>query len=141
MTDNEIIEALRCCADRYCKGCSEQGKANCRESVAALAWDLIDRQKAEIKRLKAEINVTKDAYISLQTKIEILSQNADTAFQDGLNEAQDLYKQQIKEEIKAEAIKEFAERLKEKYKHHVLCGYEVINGELDNLVKEMVGEG
>lgn len=52
MEDNDIIKALRCCADRYCKGCSEQGKANCRESIAALAWDLIYRQKAEIKMLQ-----------------------------------------------------------------------------------------
>lgn len=59
MTDNEIVKALRCCADRYCKGCSEQSKAHCRETIAALAWDLIYRQNAEIERLTKE----KDALI------------------------------------------------------------------------------
>lgn len=79
MTDNEIIKALRCCADRYCKGCSEQGKANCRESIAALAWDLICRQKAEIAEYQKHI----DQDIIYQKAVEV------------------------------EAIKEFAEKLKE----------------------------
>ena len=61
---------------------------------------LINRQKAELERLEKEN--------------EILSKNADTAFQDGLNEAQDLYAEQVKAEIRAESRKEFAERLKEK---------------------------
>lgn len=62
-------------------------------------FNLINLQKAEIERLEKEN--------------EILSKNADTAFQDGLNEAQDLYAEQIKNEIEAEARKEFAERLDE----------------------------
>lgn len=79
MTDNDIMKALRCCADRYCKGCSEQGKANCRESIAALAWDLICRQKAEIAEYQKHI----DQDIIYQKAVEV------------------------------EAIKGFAERLKE----------------------------
>lgn len=46
---------------------------------------LIETANAEIERLRKEN--------------EILSRNADTAFQDGLNEAQDLYKEQIKAEV------------------------------------------
>ena len=67
MTDNEIMKALRCCADRYCKGCSEQGKANCRESIAALAWDLICRQKAEIAEYQKHI----DQDIIYQKAVEV----------------------------------------------------------------------
>ena len=48
--------------------------------------------KSEVERLKREN--------------EILSQNADTAFQDGLNEAQDLYKEQIKTEVAREIFEE-----------------------------------
>ena len=54
MSDKEIIKALRCCADKGCKFCSEQGKLHCRETVASLAWDLIYRQKAEIERVREE---------------------------------------------------------------------------------------
>ena len=52
MTDNEIMLALRRCADRACYRCTEYGKEHCRETVATLAWDLMYNQKAEIERLK-----------------------------------------------------------------------------------------
>ena len=62
--------------------------------------ETIHRQAAEIERL--------------ERYNEILTINADTAFQDGLNEAQDLYAEQIKDEIKSKAIKEFAEMLNDR---------------------------
>lgn len=83
--------------------------------------DLITRQKAEIERLKREN--------------EILSVNADTAFQDGLNEARDLYATEVENEIKAEAVREFAEKLKDIYSVH-----DGLHLTIDNLVKEMVGD-
>ena len=84
---------------------------------------LINRQKAEIERLENEN--------------KILSENADTAFQDGLNEAQDLYAEQIRREIRAEAIKEFAERLKTE----MSFGRYIQVDQIDNLVKEMTEGG
>ncbi len=57
-------------------------------------------QQAYTAKLLAEVE-------RLRRENEILSKNADTAFQDGLNEAQDLYREQVKSEISAEAIKEF----------------------------------
>ena len=78
---------------------------------------------------------------------QILSTNADTAFHDGLNEAQDLYAEQIRKETKAQAIKEFAERLKEKMRNCAMyCTDEhtyyliVRVDDIDSLVKEMVGD-
>ena len=71
-----------------------------------------------------------------------------TAFQDGLNEAQDLYAEQVKTEIKHEAYKEFSERLKERAETEIYEDYEpsgkpiyykyqmVDVDEIDNLVKE-----
>lgn len=78
------------------------------------ALDLINRQRVEIERLKNEIQITKDAYTMLQTKNEI---------------------------IKSEAIKEFAEKLKEivKFTDDTYECWE-IEGYIDNLVKETVGE-
>ena len=57
--------------------------------IVRKAEEEINRQQVEIEKLKNEIQITKDAYIMLQTKNEI---------------------------IKSEAIKEFAERLKNKIK-------------------------
>lgn len=67
------------------------------DDLAKGALDLINRQKAEIKGLHKEN--------------KILSVNADTAFQDGLNENRDLFKKEVEAEIKAETIKEFAKKL------------------------------
>ena len=87
---------------------------------------LINRQKAEIEKLKSEN--------------EILIRNADNAFQEGLNECRELFEP----EIKPEAYKEFAERLKEKsfktLRNYGLTKDVVEVCDIDNLVKEMVGE-
>ena len=91
LTNNEIVKAL-------------EGDILNAEQCDSKVWsievyklenyfDLIKRQEAEIERLKIDN--------------QILSINADNAFQEGLNEAQDLYAEQIKEQVKSEAIKEF----------------------------------
>ena len=88
-------------------------------------------RKAEIEKLKAENR--------------ILSRNADTAFQDGLDERRELFEL----EIKAEAYKEFAEKLKKrkglfhnlglsKAGDYYAVAVEVST--IDDLLKEMVGE-
>lgn len=79
------------------------------------------KQKAKIEKLKKEN--------------EILSRNADNAFQEGLNECRELFEP----EIKAEAYKEFADKLKGKIidaPFPIICTIDM----LDNLLKEMVGE-
>lgn len=115
MTDNEIIKALECCGDPYsvCAECPIKDDHGCNEQLANYALDLINRQQAEIEKLKKEIQITKDAYTMLQTKNEI---------------------------IKSEAVKEFAERLKEMatqgfWETDAYVGVE----QIDSLVKEMVG--
>ena len=92
----------------------------------------------EILKKNIELNIE---IARLKIKNEILSKNADTAFQDGLNEAQDLYAEQVKAEIKAEAIQEFAEHLKEKWSNNDYYSPDVDFDEfVDNLLKEMAGE-
>ncbi len=58
----------------------------------------------------------------MQKENKILSRNADTAFQDELNERRELFTP----EIKAEAYKEFAERLKEYAEECISSGYDGI---------------
>ncbi|MDD7293401.1 MAG: hypothetical protein PUG83_07880 [Clostridiaceae bacterium] len=59
MTDNEIIKALDCCGFEYgnlCSVCPKYEKDNdfCQEELHNYAIDLINRQQAEIERLKIE---------------------------------------------------------------------------------------
>ena len=121
MTDNEIIKALECFAldkdfdDSQCIGCAFEHQfctANMSVDIAKPALSIINRQKAEIERLKAE-----------------------SAMADGYADA-------LEERAKAEAIREFAERLKDKMfcEDFLLCEPCDMAEIIDSLVKEMVGD-
>ena len=121
LTDEEIIKALEyCLADRIeCDKCALQRECESNpfySAIAKYALDLIKRQKAEIERLKKEVSVARDAYISIQDRYE---------------------------HTKTEAYKEFAERLNEKAQiADCFDSYNMVVGThfIDNLLKEMVGE-
>ena len=82
MTDNEIIKALECCFINGCKNCKYKGKApDCMTALQKDTIDLINRQKAEI----------------LELQKRIINWRADMDYRP--------------DEIKSEAIKEFAEGL------------------------------
>lgn len=109
MTDNEIMIALRRCA--------EHGKEYFRQTIAALAWDLMYRQKAEIERLQKE----KDFEQYEKTRLRLLFKG----------------EYDNNKKVKSEAIKEFAERLKEEATVDDDSTWWVANIDIDNLVKEM----
>ena len=99
-----------------------------QNDVCENALDLINRQKAEIERLKKEAKDKERAY------------NDEFCLRkEWQSKCQELLKE--KQTTKSEAIKEFAERLKEKtmqdIKLYSSCtGYGTIEN-IDNLVKEM----
>ena len=76
------------------------------------ALDLVNQQKAEIERLQ-------------KTVVDLNANITDLIFQ--------------KEKTKSEAIKEFAEMLKE-LPSVMNCEYEWLHSDIDNLVKEMMEE-
>ena len=56
MTDQEIVQALRCCADGECKDCAMHGDTQrCQENILAKAADAIERLRAENADLRKEI--------------------------------------------------------------------------------------
>jgi len=121
MTDNEIIKALKCCeyTDELCYMCPEIKDSECIQRLHTMALDLISRQRAEIEYLKS-IKFPCGIQVEVSTKIE--------------------------NEIKSEAIKEFAERLKEGEVYMRIEfpntkngteDYIVLSDDIDDLVKEM----
>lgn len=65
MTDKEIVQALRCCADGECKDCAmHEDKQRCQENLLDKAADLIERLTAENADLGKEIE-WKDMVIAL----------------------------------------------------------------------------
>lgn len=96
MTDTEIIKALEClCGSALkCRECPYSPRYQfplCQQQVAKHALALINRQKAEIERLTAMVEAAEDYLHPLPFK---------NAFDEEILKA------------KAEAVKEFAEKLK-----------------------------
>ena len=125
LTDNEIIKALECCSKgEVYADCERLGcplylgiSLGCKyvdneNKLYADALDLINRQQAEIEKLKIE--------------------------NQALRMAANSYKLHYNE-AKVEAVKEFADRLKKEC--IIDRGYEILQeGTIDNLVKELVGD-
>lgn len=135
MNDAEIIKALEYCASH--KGCADDcpciiAEKPCVVNDPATLFDLIKRQQEKINQLKS-IEPTEE----VRAKCEEV-----------------IYK------IRAEAIKEFAEKLKANFAkldyktdtHRKTCDvdfcdktvnwviHDITSAEIDNLVKEMTGE-
>ena len=124
-TDEEIIRnyewCIGCTSDR-CRECTMDEEGFCEEELQDLVLDLINRQKAEIEKLKGSTIVSNI-----------------------------MESQKIKREAKAEAYKEFAEKIKKSIKENVdeawhrddgngIYDAEYVLDDVDNLLKEMVGE-
>ena len=113
MTDKEIIKALECCIKDDCDNCPNSF-GNCYSNLAGYALDLIKRQQAEIERLNGEKE-------NLRCVIDDLCNNTEYA--------------------KSEAVKEFAQRVKNTFYYHFdELIPSIMADEIDNIIKEMVGE-
>ena len=159
LTYKEIIKALECCfMEQQCNYCPlyKEHSADCLDIVLKNAHALITRQQAERENLKVEnqslrsaANSLKMHYEEAQAQIERLK-DANNTFEKAFH----IQEQNIKDwlpitvfnyEIKTEAYKEFAEKLKEfmHNKFKALDEYEfeyITERDIDNLVKEMVGD-
>ena len=121
MTDNEIIKALECCkpkTNRNCGNCPAYDMGDfCAAELREKALYLINRQKAEIKRwqehfryldfecerLEKEEENNRMEIEKLQEEIELLHTDYTYKF--------------VKRKAKADAIREFAKRIKGYYLH------------------------
>ena len=127
MTDNEIIKALEhCSSGGYCKDCPAPPKKtnheSCWDALMKKSVEIINRQKAEIDRLnhvRAELSKGIDIWIDIAKR--------ETGYV---------------ELARAEAIKEFAEKLKDRVscipQHHFTLAE--VQYYIDNLAKEMTEE-
>lgn len=117
MTDNDIIKALECCSTYgvSCTNCPayvSSEKSTCREVLKG-AVEIINRQNATIEQLEKD----KESFANSYAKA--VARNLT---------------------IKAEAVKEFAELLKEHIRDYHPYYYVIDEEVVDNLVEEMVGE-
>ena len=124
ISDDEIISSLEVIATtRNCSECKirncKWGDCNCSQITANAALDLINRQKAEIERLE---ECPKCIYEYDGKTTEYCVEGPCSNFK-------------TVEQIKYEAIKEFAEKLKKRF--YLCAGRCVVNVyHIDNLLKE-----
>ena len=124
MTDNEIVKALEYCFTNdwnrtKCDKCKfYTGTTQCVEDLKSASIYLIKRQQAEIERLKCEMGklLPKDCAYTVQMEVS----------------------NKLETQIRAEAVREFAERLKEKKRE--LDRFILYDEDIDNLAKEMAGD-
>lgn len=160
MTDNEIIKALECCAIKNdCKGCyfdTHEAGDICAREVVKNAFDLINRQQTKIERLHDEVSKTRrKALLEASSKFAGHSDyHGDTILCKLICMSEgkevEIAKPLDKSEMKSEAVKEFAEKLKEnivnaldKYYNTGCGGYylaEDVIDDIDTLVEEIVGD-
>ena len=130
ISDDEIISSLEVIATtRNCSECKIRncnwGDCNCSQITANAALDIINRQKAEIERLK---ECPKCIYEYDGNTTEYCIQGPCSNFKTA-------------EQVRTEAYKEFAEHLKEMWSNNYYDSPDVDFDEfVDNLLKEMVGE-
>ena len=130
-SDDEIIKGLECCIAFDCRNCPLGSK--CNSSPPSLlpfkcALDLINRQKSEIERLK---ECPKCVYEYDGEITEYCIQGPCSNFK-------------TVEQIKAEAYKEFAEKLENEINRRTTLSRQQDKNVIHimhNLLKEMVGEG
>ena len=135
-TDEEIVRnyewCIGCTSDR-CRECTMDEQGFCEEELQDLVLDLINRQKSEIERLKTENKI----YIDANQVIGYQRDQRDKEIDELQKQIDGLDVRENK--IKAEAYKEFAERLKKETLSD--RGYDILQqGTIDNILKEMVGE-
>lgn len=154
MTDNEIIKALKCCqkpvGSGVCNDCPlksvrekrlSPNDKSCTTIMLEDALDLIASQKAEKEALIAGQETLQKHIAEQRAEIERLEKENKNLLSKLCKKVRTESKV-VEKLIKAEAIKEFAERLKDKSKKRTqdVYGEMVFFGDIDNLVKEMVGE-
>ena len=77
MTDEQIIKALECLADRVgcnCSECSFKSYGGCRSIVCRNTLDLINRQQMEIDILIRKKESLRNEICELQSEIERLKE-------------------------------------------------------------------
>ncbi len=149
MTNNEIIKVLKCCVKGDCYRCPRQKQ--CGETdLTELALDLINRQKAELDNLKRDTIPKLEDSLKRANKYGLEVDRENEKLKAEIERLKSLeinvYEtvNELRNKIKSEAYKEFAERLKNEIAIRTTHSKEqdkLVFFYIDNLVKEMAGEG
>ena len=154
MTDNEIIKALECCHKKECSTCPcYDDEIECGEMLIGHTIDLIKRKDEQINGLIAGQETLQIGLAEKNKEVERMQKENNDIWMErnriyqGYLETQHEVKsyRHAYNNAKAEAIKDFAERMKEKghipnEKWNTTKEKAVYESDIDNLVKELTGQ-
>lgn len=145
-----LCKTFRCCIDEDCCNCPlfDFEIEHCEKQIKQQAFAFIIRQQADKERLEIELQKAKAEIEKLNIDLDAM-RCAANSFKMHYDEAKseavwdiateyEAYKEAVEValvEARAEAIKEFAERLKDIYAAH-----DGLQMTIDNLVREMTEE-
>lgn len=143
-TDEQIVKALECCINADCLNCpqwSEEWYSGMCNDFLKSVLDLINRQKADVDKLQ-EVNADLNESLRLAAEAnKDLKAEIERLREDVLEVTAILGEIELRNaQIKAEAIKEFAERLKANMCHgypYLEIEEDLFRRDVDNLVAEM----
>ena len=101
MNDSEIVSALHHCNGGDCEECKALGKCHADWTFLKEAYHLIKRQQAEIDRLNIDLKAMRGAANSWKAEVQRICKKEFDNIEIDI------------ETVKSEAVREFAERLKE----------------------------
>lgn len=155
-TDDDVIKALECCfGHELCDKCPYEELVDCVRQKEQNAIDLINRQKVEIESLKianekmysankeqeAEIERLQAVHADMTESLRLAAEaNKDMQAElEDLREIVFMDRSEAIKNLKAETIKEFAQRLKRRASMPLgtLYGGMVYLKDIDNIVKIM----
>jgi hypothetical protein len=138
LNDSEIVKALedlvKCNNNEIdCGSCAlSKFYPRCPEEIGKFALDLINRLQAENERLQNILICFMDALGKVR-KVDDIDEISLIPLMSELNK-------QYRAELKAEAYKEFVNRLESELGGLFLIKHKVVCDVIDNLLKELVGE-
>jgi predicted RNase H-like nuclease (RuvC/YqgF family) len=151
MTDNEIVKSLEICTGkRLLEDCPEcpnyESESRCKVRLSEVALDLINRQKAELQKVKAELKETTEkfncqqyVYTDLSDIIREKNAEIEKLQSDNSSMQSTLAKMSMGvEQARAEAIKELMFNLDKEISTYSGEGKDLnVYAWLKNYVKEM----
>lgn len=153
MTDNEIIKTLECLwgGGDSCAECAYHKKYRfdeCRKQVAKDALDLIKRQKSENDSAKAKIEICAEVIERQDAEIKRVKECPKCVYEYDCEITEYCVQGPCSnfktvEQIKAEAYKEFAERIRECCNSNNELSADAwlsVTTDINCVLKEMVGE-
>ena len=145
MQESDVIKALECCEAGIdfevcdnCPRCIEEERAvDCFKRLHKATLDLIKRKDAEIDILIRKKETLRDEIAEKQAEIEEYRAKHKELYKKLSNvQTMAIMVNERADEIKAEAYKEFAERLKNHFWSKADCDV-LIRGVIDNLLTEL----